>query len=241
MQATLLPVSAERARWVAIQHVPFEGPGAIAAEAARRGTALEICHLYAGAALPDPLSLGGLVVMGGPMGVSDTAAHPWLAEELRLIGAAHAAGVPLLGVCLGAQLLAAALGARVYPGPTPEIGPGTVALSDAGRRDPVLGATGQVALPVVHWHGETFDLPSGATHLAASDLYPNQAFRADAHAYGLQFHVEVDEVLAEGWREHLPADVEIGEHERSAVEAAGRQVIAAFFGQAEARVSHGPA
>ncbi|HUN79141.1 MAG TPA: gamma-glutamyl-gamma-aminobutyrate hydrolase family protein [Solirubrobacteraceae bacterium] len=225
-------MSAALAEWTAIQHVPFEGPGAIAREAARRGIALHPCRPYAGDALPDPAMLGGLVVMGGPMGVSDTAAHPWLADELELIRAVVQSGIPLLGVCLGAQLLAAALGAGVYPGPAAEIGPGSVTLTPEGRADPVLGAAGAAELPVVHWHGETFDLPIGALRLASSALYPNQAFRAGDCAYGLQFHVEVDRALAEGWREHLPQGVEIGGDQRRSVEACGREVIAAFFAYA---------
>jgi GMP synthase (glutamine-hydrolysing) len=228
-------VSVERETWTAIQHVPFEGPGAIAGGAARRGISLAACHPYAGDPLPDPERLDGLVVMGGPMGVSDTAEHPWLADELDLIRVLAAARVPILGVCLGAQLLAAALGARVYPGPRSEVGAGSVTLTSDGRADPVLGAAGESELPVVHWHGETFDLPAGATRLASSAPYPNQAFRAGACAYGLQFHVEVDEPLLDGWREHLPAGVEIGEAERRAIEESGRYVIAAFFARAGER------
>jgi GMP synthase-like glutamine amidotransferase len=228
LEATLPPVSTER-RWVAIQHVPYEGPGSIATEAARRGTPLAACHPYLGEPLPTPEELCGLVVMGGPMGVSDTAAHPHLAQELALIAALAAAERPVLGVCLGAQLLAAALGARVHRGAQPEIGPGTVTLTPQGRADPVLGAAGRGELPVMHWHQDTFELPPGATLLAQSELYPNQAFRAGARAYGLQFHVEVDRGLTDGWREHLPAGVEIGARERSAVEAVGRTVLAAFL------------
>ena len=154
-------MSTERS-WVAIQHVPFEGPGSIATAAARRETPLAVCHPYLGEPLPACRELCGLVVMGGPMGVSDTDSHPYLRDELALIAASVAAGLPVLGVCLGAQLLAAALGARVYRGPQLEIGPGTVALTDAGRSDPVLGAAGRAELPVVHWHQDTFELPPGA-------------------------------------------------------------------------------
>jgi GMP synthase (glutamine-hydrolysing) len=221
-------MSTERS-WVAIQHVPFEGPGSIATAAARRGTPLTVCHPYLGESLPACRELCGLVVMGGPMGVSDTDSHPYLRDELALIAASVAAGLPVLGVCLGAQLLAAALGARVYRGPQLEIGSGTVTPTDAGRSDPVLGAAGRTELAVVHWHQDTFELPPGATWLARSELYPHQAFRIGTCAYGLQFHVEVDRALAEGWREHLPEGVEISEPARADVEGIGATTLAAFL------------
>ncbi len=219
---------------MAIQHVPFEGPGSIATEAARRGTPLRVCHAYLGDALPRVEELRGLVVMGGPMGVSDTASHPHLAAELELLGEAVAAGRAVLGVCLGAQLLAAALGAAVSRGAQLEIGTGTVALSEEGRADPVLGAAGRDELPVMHWHQDTFELPPSAARLASSALYRNQAFRAGACAYGLQFHVEVDRALAAGWCEHLPAGVAIEEAAREEIERVGRTTIAAFFDAAQA-------
>jgi GMP synthase-like glutamine amidotransferase len=221
-------VSAERS-WVAVQHVPFEGPGSIATEAALRGTPLRVCRPYLGEPLPALRELCGLVVMGGPMGVSDTAAHPYLADERELLAAAVATDLPVLGVCLGAQLLAGALGARVHHGSQPEIGPGTVTLTAAGREDPVLGATDAWELPVVHWHRDTFELPPGAARLASSELFLNQAFRAGRCAYALQFHVEVDRALAESWQAHLPAGVSIDEPVREEVERAGRPLIAAFF------------
>ena len=221
-------MSAERS-WVAIQHVPFEGPGSIATVAAQRGTPLAVRHPYLGEPLPACRELCGLVVMGGPMGVSDTDSHPYLRDELALIAASVAAGLPVLGVCLGAQLLAAALGARVHRGPQLEIGPGTVALTDAGRGDPVLGAAGRAELPVVHWHQDTFELPPSAVWLARSELYPHQAFRVGTRAYGLQFHVEVDRALADGWAEHLPEGVEISASARADIEHVGAATLAAFF------------
>ncbi len=225
-------MSARRAKWLALQHIDFEGPGAIAREAAARGIALQVCRPDQGDPVPAAGTLDGLVVMGGPMGVSDTQAHPWLADELALIADALAAGTPVLGVCLGAQLLAAAAGARVYRGPADEVGPGTVALTAEGRADPVLGAAGKPVLPVVHWHGETFDIPQNAARLAAGELYPNQAFRTGRCAYGLQFHIELDAPLLEGWQEHLPAGVQIDAQTRTGIEVVGQRVIAAFFARA---------
>jgi GMP synthase (glutamine-hydrolysing) len=213
--------------------VPYEGPGLIAEAASRRGLELRLCHPYRDESLPSPEELDGLVVMGGPMGVHDTAEHPHLAREVELIAAMVRGGRPVLGVCLGAQLLAHALGASVYRGERAEIGCGAVSLTGAGREDPVLGSTGAAALPVVHWHEDTFELPAHASLLASSSLFPHQAFRVGAHAYGLQFHVEIEQELARAWRELLPD----GALEDSAVveiERAGRTVLDAFFGLADA-------
>jgi GMP synthase-like glutamine amidotransferase len=214
--------------WVALQHVSYEGPGLIAAAASRRGLELRLCHTYRGESLPSPEELDGLVVMGGPMGVADTAEHPHLAREGKLIAAMVGAGRPVLGVCLGAQLLAHALGARVYRGQRAEIGCGAVSLTGAGREDPVLGSTGAAALPVVHWHEDTFELPADASLLASSELFPNQAFRFGARAYGLQFHVEVEQELSRTWRELLPAGA-LAESAVVEIERAGRTVLDAFF------------
>jgi GMP synthase (glutamine-hydrolysing) len=240
-------------RWIAIQHVPYEGPGLIAAEAFRRGIILRTCHPYRGESLPSVRELHGLIVMGGPMGVADTSTHPYLPGEIELLATAVASDIPVLGVCLGAQLLATALGARVYRGEQPEIGSGAVFLTAAGRADPVLGAaalafgsapsdaattTGHLSstrttadpeIPVIHWHHDTFDLPSDATLLARSALYPHQAFRLGELAYGLQFHIEVDRALINAWRPHLPDGVMLEERSCAAVERTGRAAITAFF------------
>lgn len=220
--------------WVAIQHVPFEGPGLIAEVAGRRGIELQLCHPYRGEPLPPEEEIGGLVVMGGPMSVGDTAEHPYLADEAELIASIVNAGRPVLGVCLGAQLIAHALGARIYRGEQAEIGLGTVSLTQAGREDPVLGNLGVEILPVMHWHQDTFDLPGQALWLARSELYAHQAFRVGKRTYGLQFHLEVDRDLARAWRKHLPAGVTLADPAHRQAEAIGRRALEAFFALADA-------
>jgi len=174
--------------WGLIQHAPHEGPGTIATEAVAREIPLDVRRVYAGDAVHALREIQGLIVLGGPMGANDDEHHPHLAEERELLGGAVRAGYPVLGICLGSQLLAAALGGRVYKGPVDENGFGEVTPTREGGRDPVLGPAGP-AIPVCHWHGDTFDLPPGAVHLATSARYPNQAFRVGDRAYGFQFHV----------------------------------------------------
>lgn len=215
--------------WLIVQHVAWEGPGWIGAEANARGLYTDIRRLDLGARLPQPDDIEGLVVMGGPMGVYETDKHPFLAEECSFIAELVRRNRPVLGVCLGAQLLASALRARVFPGHKPEIGCGYVQLTAEGSRDPLLGPAGP-NIPVFHWHGDTFDLPEGATLLASSVDYPHQAFRFEKRAYGLQFHIEPDSSVWSAWREHLPAVLTDGsEHRLDAIEQAGTDIIARFF------------
>jgi GMP synthase-like glutamine amidotransferase len=218
-----------RRGWVAIQHVPFEGPGLISEIAAQRDIELQRCHPYRGEPLPPWEAIDGLVVMGGPMGVFDNTEHPYLTSECELIAATVHAGRPVLGVCLGAQLMAHALGARVYRGEHPEIGFGTVQLTESGREDPVLGALDLAALPVMHWHQDTFELPDHGLGLASSELYPHQAFRVGECAYGLQFHLELNRELADAWHQHLPAGVQLPDSSIEQTEAVGRRALEAFF------------
>ncbi len=214
--------------WIVIQHVAWEGPGLIARIGEARGLRFEVRRMDRGEGLPGIDQAGGLVVMGGPMGAGDTVEHPHLADERKLLAEAMRRGVPVLGVCLGSQLLAAALGARVYTGPSPEVGFGEVLLTEEGLRDPVLGPAG-AAVPAFHWHGDTFDLPAAATHLARSEKYPHQAFRAGSRAYAFQFHVEVDEELARGWAPRLPGGLKIDEARRREVEEGGKAILGRFF------------
>lgn len=146
----------------------------------------------------DMAKYDGLVVLGGPMGVYEADRHPHLLEEIACIQQAIAQDKPVLGICLGSQLLAAALGATVRPGGVKEIGWHDVHLTEEGLKDPVLGRF-RPKEKIFQWHGDTFDLPSGAVPLASSSLFPEQAFRFGDRTYGLQFHLEVDEPMISRW------------------------------------------
>ena len=188
-----------------LQHIACEPPAAFEDELRSRGLELVRVELDEGDALPEPDGFAGIVVMGGPMGAYEDDEHPWLAGEKRYLGEAVARDVPVWGVCLGAQLLAAALGARVYPGPEAEVGLLDVELTEAAAADPVFAGAPR-RFPTLQWHGDTFDLPEGATLLAESPAYRHQAFRV-RRAYGLQFHLEVTPELAAQWGE-VPAYAE---------------------------------
>jgi GMP synthase (glutamine-hydrolysing) len=144
----------------------------------------------------------GLVVLGGPMNVDQVDAHPHLLTEMRLIERAMKREMPILGICLGAQLIAKTLGAAVRPSPEKEIGWYDVAPTEDASADPLLGHF-EPRERIFQWHGDMFDLPHGAVHLARSPSCENQAFRYDDNVYGFQFHMEVDEHLIERWL-HVP-------------------------------------
>ena len=195
---------------VVLQHLEREGPGLITELARQRGLGVEVLRLDLGVQVPDALPAGDvLVVMGGPMSVGDVEdpRYPFLAREIALLRKVLAAGQPVLGVCLGAQLLAHAAGAGVYPNQRPdeagmlrparEVGFGEVRLIDRARE--AFSAGLRETLSVLHWHGDTFDLPDGAVHLASSPLCANQAFRIGRGAFGLQFHIETDAETVRTW------------------------------------------
>lgn len=181
-----------------LQHIACEPPGAFADVMRDRGWSTVTCEIDETGSAPAAADFDAIVAMGGPMSVNDEQELPWLADEKRLIGDAVRAGTPYFGACLGVQLLAASLGARVYAGSTPEVGILPVELTDAGRVDPVLGGLeGQIL--TLQWHGDTFDLPLDGVLLAGSEAYPHQAFRYGQYAYGIQFHIEVSAEMAEEW------------------------------------------
>jgi GMP synthase (glutamine-hydrolysing) len=221
---------ADSRRFIVIQHLAAEGPGLIATVARDHGFTVDVRRMDRGDRVPAADALDGLVVLGGTMAAYDVPTYPHLAAEQRLLADACTRNVPVLAVCLGAQLLAAALGARVFKGPAAEIGFGAVTLTPEGADDPILGPSGP-AFPAFHWHGDTFDLPRGATHLARSAAYPQQAFRFGARAYGLQFHVELDRPLARDWAAALPPGVKLDEKRRAAVEQTGRAILHRFFSE----------
>ena len=175
-------------RAVCLQHVPFEGPGAFAAALATQGVHIDYSLVPKDGLPKDAGDL--LIVMGGPMSVNDP--DPWIAEEAAFIRSALLANQPVIGVCLGSQFMAKALGATVRPGKALEIGMTPVRLTQEGKRDPVFGSCPD-AFDVFEWHGEIFDLPKDCVPLVSSAIAPLQAFRYGDRAYGLLFHLEMEE------------------------------------------------
>lgn len=176
-------------RVVCLKHVPFEGPGAFATALTARGMSLDQ-YLVPQDGLPkDAGDL--LIVMGGPMSVNDS--DPWVAEETAFIRSTLLAGTAVVGICLGSQFMAKALGATVRPGKALEIGMTPIRLTQDGTGDPVFGSCPET-LDVFEWHGEVFDLPKNSVALAGSNISPLQAFRYGTRAYGLLFHLEMEEV-----------------------------------------------
>jgi GMP synthase-like glutamine amidotransferase len=198
-----------------VQHASAE-PAWAAEDALRRAeVTVDVRRTFAGDTVPaHATGLHGLVVMGGPMSAASDEGFATRAAELALLTDAVTLGVPTLGICLGAQLLALAAGGRVFPGDSgPEIGWAPVELTPACRSDPLFcGLPGH--LDVLHWHGDTFTLPAGATRLAASHRYANQAFRVGAAAWGLQFHLEVTAPAVDGFLAAFSSDLEPGPAER---------------------------
>ena len=185
-------------RVVVLQHLACEHPGIWRGFLDEDGAEVATAELDEGDAIPSLATADALLVFGGPMNVDEHARFPWLVPETAAIRQAVLGGLPVLGVCLGAQLLARALGAPVTRNPVPEVGLLDIELTDAGASDPLFAGWPRSA-PVVQWHSDTFALPAGATLLASSPACLNQAFRYGECAYGLQFHPEVTADMVAEW------------------------------------------
>jgi GMP synthase (glutamine-hydrolysing) len=182
---------------LALRHVAFEDLGSLAPLLLGRGHAIDYVDVpTADLSSIDALAPDLLVVLGGPIGVYESDRYPFLEREIECLRARLAARRPTLGICLGSQLMAAALGARVYPSGVKEIGWAPLELTPAGRASCLAHLTDT---PVLHWHGDTFDLPAGATLLASTPACRHQAFSAGTHALALQFHAEVVGSALEAW------------------------------------------
>lgn len=221
-----------------VQHLAFEDLGSFAEVLEDQGFTIQYRQAGVDELGSSVASADLLVVLGGPIGVYEEEAYPFLVPEVAAIGHRLRAGRPTLGICLGAQLIAKALGARVYPGAHKEIGFGELTLSTEGLKSPLKHLAGT---PVLHWHGDTFDLPDGAQRLASSALYPNQAFSVGANVLALQFHPESEAARFERWLighacELARADIDIPALRADniqlgrALEEAGARVLSDWLG-----------
>ncbi len=186
-----------------LQHEPHEGLGAWDPIFNSQGRRVVTRHLFAGDKVPQEESLcefDGIVIMGGAMSANDGEKLEFIRDELKMIPQAIQLKLPLLGVCLGSQLIAKALGAKVKKGPQKEIGWYPLQLRPSAEKDNMFGGLSSPIF-MFQWHGETFDLPSGAVHLASSPLYSNQAFRYTDRIYGFQFHCEMTDSMIRDWVE----------------------------------------
>ena len=181
------------------QHVAFELLGTLHPLLKHRGFRIRYVNFEREPhAQPVVDRYNGLVVLGGPMNCDQTRRFPHLATEIAAIQRAVELGIPVLGICLGAQLLARALGAKVRPNSVKEIGWYPLNTTPAAAKDPLLGLV-ESGQPIFQWHGDTFEIPRGAVHLASTPSCMNQAFRFGKRAYGFQFHLEVDRALIDRW------------------------------------------
>ena len=186
-------------RVLIVQQAAHEGPGIFGPLLKESNFAADFCHPYQGEPVPDSVDgYGALIVLGGPMGLDEQERYPFLGQEVSLIQKTIAGEVPVLGICLGAQLIARAAGATLSRGQEKEIGWYPLRLTDAGRDDPLLAGM-EDEFTVFQWHGDTFDIPDGADNLATSPLFPHQAIRVGKHVYGLQFHLEITEEMVGEW------------------------------------------
>ena len=192
---------------VVLQHVPYEILGTMNPLFKQQGMRIKYVNFGRHPhAEPSLRRADALVILGGPMNVDMIEEHPYLQTEIKLIQRAMEKQIPILGICLGAQLVAKAAGARVSKNPQKEIGWYDVSLTEEGVKDPLLMVFNKTE-KIFQWHGDTFDLPKNSVHLASSAACSNQAFRIGDNIYGFQFHLEVDQPMIERWL-NVPAHIE---------------------------------
>jgi len=194
-----------------IRHINIEGLGSIADVLQQRHINYSYVDAWKDSIPANPSAYSTIVVLGGPMGVYEGNKYPFIEKELMLIKKARDAGIPVIGICFGSQLVAQALGGRVYKGGRKEIGWYKITFTGDALNDAVFApliSPESSSLRVFQWHGDTFDLPAGAQLLAGSELYPHQAFRIDENIYGLQFHIEVKEADIKTWIEEYKAEID---------------------------------
>lgn len=201
-----------------IQHAPTEQPALLDRALESQGIPRILIHPYQGDAYPSSSEIRGVISLGGPMSAYEDTEHPWILNELSFLKTVYENDMPILGICLGGQLLARALGGRVERAPQPEIGWWPVEINSDGNADPLLGIVTELLghQPIVYqWHQDTFHLPPGATLLAGTKACSRQAFRLGKKAYGLQFHPEVDSQILTQWLDEPDAKNEIGKVEKA--------------------------
>jgi len=215
-----------------LKNINTEGPGTIEDFLKEQRISYKIVEL-SDEAIPDERGFDALVMMGGPMSVNEAHIYPYISKEEKLVRDFAGKGKKILGVCLGAQVMAKALGSKVYRGTTPEIGWYDIELTEEGIKDSMMNKLAihpkagdfWKKFKVFHWHGETFDIPSGAVKLAKSDLYPNQAFRYGDSAYAFQFHIEVRKEMVYDWLKSEPVDM-------NSVKAETEKLYEVYYGRA---------
>ena len=197
------------------KNIETEGPGTIEDYLKTQEIPYKIVELSKGEKIPEPDRFGTFIIMGGPMSVNEDNRYPYIKEEEKLVMDFISQDKKVLGICLGAQIMAKALGSEVYKGSKEEIGWYDIELTEDGLKDPYMKGlllhqgTGDLRekFKVFHWHGETFDIPEGSKRLASSELYPNQAFKSMNKAYAFQFHIEVSKGMIYKWLKNESTDI----------------------------------
>ena len=213
-------------RVLVVMHVESEGPGVFGELLEAAGAQVRVVRLHRGDELPAPGQFDAALSMGGPMNVYEEDRFPFLREETRFLQEAAARALPVLGICLGAQMIAKAAGAAVTSNPVPELGWGIVSLTGEGRADPLFAGLPD-ALPVFQWHGDTFGIPEGGALLATGTDCVHQALR-HRNSWGLQFHLEADRPLLSSWFAGKPEVQEILRRHDELAPGVGRNARALF-------------